>query len=158
LFCQPMLLLRNLCASCCAGAFSANWQHGLCNFVPRWGGSCMSGHLSLIRRGSPGSAVRGRLSPVQPGVLVSVFRWTHSSSAGEEFSALPPHSRTDAAQQRWLRGHALFAPSVEYLFPGWKRAEVTRVIRRRPCWETLCAHPGPAISTRGHRNRPSAWR
>jgi len=134
-----MLLLRT-CAELLRWCASLRWQQRPLHFVPTMG-ALHEGHLSLIRRAALAQPVAGA-EPVQPGVLVSVFVNPLQFGPGEDFQRYPRDLETDAATAAVAGAHALFAPSVEDLFPGGE-AEVTRVIPPASLLETLCARSRP---------------
>lgn len=105
------------------------------HFVPTMG-ALHPGHQALIARASQ---PRGGL---RPRVLVSVFVNPLQFAAGEDLDRYPRQLEADVQLAAAAGAEALYAPSVEDLYPGGE-AGVTRVCPPSQLLQTLCARQRP---------------
>lgn len=105
------------------------------HFVPTMG-ALHPGHQALIARASQ---PRGGL---RPRVLVSVFVNPLQFAAGEDLDRYPRQLEADVQLAAAAGAEALYAPSVEDLYPGGE-AGVTRVRPPSQLLQTLCARQRP---------------
>ncbi|MCP9819041.1 bifunctional pantoate--beta-alanine ligase/(d)CMP kinase [Synechococcus sp. Cruz-9H2] len=103
------------------------------HFVPTMG-ALHQGHRSLIERASASFSSSGP----PPRVLVSVFVNPLQFGPGEDFERYPRDPLADGTLAAAAGATALFAPSVEELFPGGD-AELTRVLPPPSLLQGLCA-------------------
>ena len=109
------------------------------HFVPTMG-ALHSGHASLITR------ARRRQHDRQPRVLVSVFVNPLQFGPNEDFARYPRSLEADAALAQSAGADALFAPSVEELYPAGE-PELTRIQPPHSLQARLCGRHRP-----GHFN------
>ncbi|MEY4360653.1 MAG: hypothetical protein RLZZ631_2139 [Cyanobacteriota bacterium] len=109
------------------------------HFVPTMG-ALHRGHASLIAR------ARRRQHDLQPRVLVSVFVNPLQFGPKEDFARYPRSLDADAALAQSAGADALFAPSVEQLYPAGE-LELTRIHPPQSLQAGLCGRHRP-----GHFN------
>ncbi|MEY4297594.1 MAG: hypothetical protein RLZZ423_773 [Cyanobacteriota bacterium] len=110
------------------------------HFVPTMG-ALHAGHQSLIRQAGQPTAVTA-----SPRVLVSVFVNPLQFGPGEDFARYPRTLEHDAELAAAAGATALFAPSLEELYPRGE-AELTRVQPPASLQQVLCGRHRP-----GHFN------
>ncbi|MEB3331495.1 MAG: bifunctional pantoate--beta-alanine ligase/(d)CMP kinase [Synechococcaceae cyanobacterium] len=110
------------------------------HFVPTMG-ALHQGHARLLERASTGGTPDGE-SRRRPRVLLSVFVNPLQFAPGEDFSSYPRQLEQDAALARRAGASALFAPSLEELYPAGE-AGLTRVSPPQELQHSLCARSRP---------------
>ena len=110
------------------------------HFVPTMG-ALHAGHQSLIRRATQSTAMAA-----VPQVLVSVFVNPLQFGPGEDFARYPRSLEQDAELAAAAGADALFAPSLEELYPQGE-AELSRVQPPDSLQQVLCGRHRP-----GHFN------
>ena len=125
----------------CTRSQLAAWRRSLgsrpIHFVPTMG-ALHAGHQHLLRR----AAAAGTVGP--PAVLLSVFVNPLQFGPGEDFQRYPRDLERDAQLARQAGAEALFAPSVEEIYPHGEAA-LTRVqpppaLQARLCGRTRPGH------------------
>ena len=109
---------------------------GPVHFVPTMG-ALHAGHARLIR-----SAARQRPGGLPPRVLVSVFVNPLQFGPGEDFERYPRDLDADAALAAAAGATALFAPSLEVMYPEGSEA-LTRVLPPPRLQGVLCGRSRP---------------
>ncbi len=126
------------------------WRHSAgaapIHFVPTMG-ALHAGHQSLIARAARPQA------GLQPQVLVSVFVNPLQFGAHEDFGRYPRQLERDAELAEAAGAHALFAPSVEELYPAGEH----ELIRPTRCRRACAAGTARATSTVWPRWWPVSW-
>lgn len=89
-------------------------QHDQVSFVPTMG-NLHEGHLALIKLAQQHA----------PAVIVSIFVNPLQFGAGEDYTRYPRTLEADAAKLRAINVDAIFAPSVEELYPQPQRYHIT---------------------------------
>ena len=105
------------------------------HFVPTMG-ALHAGHQSLVARAARPFA------GAQPRVLVSVFVNPLQFGAHEDLDRYPRQLERDAELAEAAGADALFAPSVEELYPGGER-ELTRIQPPESLQSGLCGQHRP---------------
>jgi len=117
----------------------AHWRRGVAprplHFVPTMGG-LHQGHQHLIRR-----AAEPR-SGADPAVLVSIFVNPLQFGRGEDFDRYPRDIDRDGALAAEAGAQALFAPSLEEMFPRGE-AEIIRILPPASLADRLCGLSRP---------------
>ena len=134
-----MHLLRS-CAELQHWRSPGRLQGARLHLVPTMG-ALHAGHQSLIQRAAQPTA-----EAAAPQVLVSVFVNPLQFGPGEDFARYPRTLEQDAALAAAAGATALFAPSVEELYPRGE-AELTRLQPPASLQEVLCGRHRP-----GHFN------
>ncbi|MFM8525795.1 MAG: bifunctional pantoate--beta-alanine ligase/(d)CMP kinase [Cyanobacteriota bacterium] len=109
--------------------------HRHLHFVPTMG-ALHPGHQALIARAAQPRGGR------QPRVLVSVFVNPRQFAADEDLERYPRQLEADVQLATAAGAEALYAPSVEDLYPGGE-AGITRVCPPPDLLQTLCARQRP---------------
>ena len=134
-----MHLLRS-CADLQRWRSQCRQQAARLHFVPTMG-ALHAGHQSLIRRAAQPTA-----EAVAPQVLVSVFVNPLQFGPGEDYARYPRTLEQDAELAAAAGATALFAPSLEDLYPQGE-AELTRLQPPESLQQVLCGRHRP-----GHFN------